>query len=328
MKKTLIILSVFALVYTTSVAYAQVINPGFEIWTNDQLVPTAMNPNSGNNTYGWWDYNCFNSSLIGSSPISVVRCTDTVHSGNYSVRLETKVYTPTSWNIYKYWGIPFIGHEYNDTLGILFNGKVDVISQTFIPGIQFTQNLDQFKFYYQYSPNGNDTAECRVSLMSAGAYVAGGVFKTNVATSGLGWQQAVIDFDYVSGLTPDTLFVLISSSSLDYDPKAGSVLWIDDVSVVLSTGIEQVFGEENNLVVFPNPTTGKIIVEAENIERIEVLDMQGKLVKSQKYHPEFAEGTKVKSQKCEIDLSDQVNGIYIIKVSTDKQLITRKLVKQ
>ena len=136
MKKIILILSAFALVFTTRFAHAQLINPGFEIWSTDMLVPSAMNPNSGNNTYGWWVYNTFNYSLLGSSPISVIRCTDTVRTGNYSVRLETQVYTPTSWNIYKAWGIPFIGHEYNDTLGILFNGKVNVTTQTYVPGIQ------------------------------------------------------------------------------------------------------------------------------------------------------------------------------------------------
>ena len=112
-------------------ANCQIINPGFETWSNDMLVPSAMNPNTGNNTYGWWDFNFFNSSFVGSSPISVTRCTDTVRTGSYSARIETKVYTPTSWNIYKSWGIPFIGHEYNDTLGILFNGKVNLTDQTY-----------------------------------------------------------------------------------------------------------------------------------------------------------------------------------------------------
>lgn len=314
MKRAIPVISVIAIVFAAHLSTAQLINPGFETWTNDLLVPTAMNPNNGNDTYGWWDYNCFNSSLIGSSPISVIMCTDTVHSGNYSVRLETVEYTATSWNIYKYWGIPFIGHEYNDTLGILFNGKVNVTNQSYRPGIPFTQNLDQFKFYYQYRPNGNDTAECRVSLMSAGSYVAGGVFKTGESTAGMGWQQAVIDFSYVSGATPDTLFVLISSSSLDYDPQAGSVLWIDDASVVLSTGVEQMLGEEKSLSVYPNPTTGKIFVNAVGIEKIEVLDVEGKLVYSGK--------------ETEIDLGCEPRGVYIIKVMSDKQTLTGKLVKQ
>lgn len=283
MKKTVLLTSALALAFVTQIANAQLINPGFETWSYDSLVPTAMNPNTGNGTYGWWDYNYFNSPFAGSSPISVTRCSDTVRTGNYSVRLETKVYTPTSWNIYKNWGYPFIGHEYNDTLGILFNGKVDVSTLTFIPGIACAQSLTQFKFFYQYRPNGIDTAECRVALLSAGTPVAGGVFKTGVATGSSGWQLATINFTYISGLTPDTLYVLFSSSSLDYDLQANSVLWIDDASIVLPTGIEQMLGEESSMEIFPNPFSVSTTIRFENKKdtyRLNVFDFTGKLVRS------------------------------------------------
>lgn len=284
MKKTLIFTSALALAFTMQTANAQLINPGFETWTADLLVPTAMNPNSGNGTYGWWDYNFFNFTLLGSSPISVTRCTDTVRTGSYSARVETQVYTPTSWNLYKDWGYPFIGHEYNDTLGILFNGNVDGTVPSYMPGIPCTESVTQFRFFYQYRPYGNDTAECRVSLLSAGTYVAGGVFKTNVATGGSGWQEAIIDLTYVSGLPPDTLYVLFSASSLDDSPKAGSVLWLDDASIVFPAGVEQVLGEENNMTIFPNPfsvsTTIKFENKKEDTYRLNVFDFTGKLVRS------------------------------------------------
>lgn len=314
MKKNILILSVLLFALTSLNAQTQIINPGFETWTNDALVPSAMNPNSGNNTFGWWDYNYFNNSLLGASPISVTRCTDTVHSGSYSVRLETKVYTPTSWNIYKAWGYPFIGHEYNDTLGILFNGKVNVTNQTFIPGIPFTERISEFKFYYQYRPNGNDTAEFRVALLNTGTYIGGGIFKTNASTLSSGWQQGSINLSYINGLTPDTLYVLISSSSLDYKPSANSVLWIDDISVVLSTGIEQKLVEENFVEIFPNPSTDKISFNAKNIENIEIFDIHGKQIYFGKERV--------------IDLSQHSKGIYIIKIKTDTQIISRKLIKQ
>jgi hypothetical protein len=320
MKKTLLILSALSLIFTSKVN-AQIINPGFETWTTDMLVPSAMNPNSGNDTYGWWDYNYFNSSFVGSSPISVTRCSDTVHSGNYSVRLETKVYTPTSWNIYKSWGIPFIGHEYNDTLGILFNGKVNVSNQTFKPGTVCTQNLSEYKFYYQYRPNGNDIAECRVALTSAGTLVAGGAFTTSVATGSSGWQQASVNFTYVSGLTPDTLWVLYSSSSLDNKPKAGSVLWIDDVSVVLSTGVEEMLGDENNIEVFPNPSNGLFSIKHQNNqpETIEIFNLIGEKIYST---------TNNKDVTTDIDISHSPKGIYFVKVYDGENNHIEKIVVQ
>lgn len=317
MKKTLLILSALVLIFTASVTQAQLINPGFETWSNDILVPAAMNPNSGNDTYGWWDYNTFNHSLLGSSPISVIRCTDTVRTGNYSVRLETQVYTPTSWGIYKLWGIPFIGHEYNDTLGILFNGKVNVTNQSYKPGIPFTQKLSQFIFYYQYNPNGNDTAECRVSLMSNGTFVAGGAFKTGVATGSSGWQQGVVNFTYVNGLTPDTMYVLMSSSSLDYDPSVGSVLWIDDVSVI-TTGVEEVAGATNDVVIFPNPSNGIFSIQYQNNapQSIEIYNVVGEKIYS----------TISNKETHDIDISLFPKGVYFVKLDDGEKVIAKKIV--
>lgn len=323
MKKTLLLLSSLALLFSTRVAHAQLINPGFETWTTNLLVPTAMDPNSGNGTTGWWDYNFFNYALVGSSPISVIRCTDTVHSGSYSVRLETKVYTPTSWNIYNSWGVPFIGHPYNDTLGILFNGNVNVTTQTYKPGIPCNQNLTQFKFYYQFRPNGIDTAECRVELVSAGTIVAGGLFKTNVATGNSGWQLATINFTYVNALTPDTLYVLFSSSSLDDRPKAGSVMWIDDASVVLPTGIEQAYDAENNMSIFPNPSNGIFSIQHSsnnnNPQTIEIYNLFGEKIYST---------TNNNKSTYDIDLTSFPKGVYFVKLSDGKNINSQKIIVQ
>ncbi|MFH0893697.1 MAG: T9SS type A sorting domain-containing protein [Bacteroidota bacterium] len=321
MKKNLLLFTALALVLTTSVSNAQLINPGFETWTNDLLVPTAMNPNSGNGITGWWDYNFFNNSMLGSSPVSVTRCSDTVHSGSYSVRLETKVYTPTSWNIYKSWGIPFIGHEYNDTLGILFDGNVNATSVVFRPGIPCTEKLTQFKFWYQYKPVGGDTAECRVELVKLKTPVAGGWFKSNVATGGSGWQQATIDFTYVSAATPDTLWILFSSSSLDSKPKAGSVMWIDDASVTLPIGIEEMLGEDNNVEIFPNPSIENFftVKSSDPIDVIEIFDALGQKIKEDNVN---------KLLETNIATNEFKTGIYYLKIHSGDKIHSKKIVIQ
>lgn len=323
MKKLVQIYFALTFLIGTQLAKAQLINPGFETWTNDFIVPTAMNPNSGNASTGWWDFNYFNSSFLGGSPISVTRCSDTVKTGNYSVRLQTKVYTPTSWNYYNSWGTPFIGHPYDDTLGILFNGNVNVSNQTYVPGIPFTQKITQFKFYYQYKPFGNDTAECRVLLVNQRNPVAGGIFKTNVATGVSGWALATINLTYINALTPDTLWVLFSSSSLDKNPKAGSILWIDDASVTLPTGINQLVNAEEEVEIFPNPSNGIFSVHSQtnNIEEqfIEVYNMLGEIIHSTTANKQLP-GT--------IDISQYPKGIYYVKLYCGKKCNTKKIVVQ
>lgn len=323
MSKRLQFFSVAIILVFTHTLKAQLINPGFETWSNDYLVPSAMNPNTGNGSTGWWDYNYFNSSFLGSSPISVTRCSDTVHSGAYAVRLQTRVYTPTSWNYYNAWGTPFIGHPYNDTLGILFNGNANMSTQAYAPGIPFTQKITQFHIYYQYKPNGNDTAVFRVSLVNQRNLIAGGVFKTHTATGNAGWQQATINMTYISALTPDTMWVLISSSSLEKNPKVGSILWLDDASVTLPTGVNEVTSDENEIAVFPNPTEGLFQIQSQtkNDEEqyIEVYNILGA-----KIHV----FEKSKLSNYTVNLANQPKGVYVVKLYRGGKCITRKIVVQ
>lgn len=323
MKKTLFILPALALAFVSNMGHAQLINPDFETWTADFVVPTAMNPNSGNGTTGWWDYNFFNSPYLGSSPVSITRSTDTIHSGTYSARVETKVYTPISWNYYKDWGIPFIGHVYSDTLGVLFNGNVNTTTVTYKPGIPFTQKITQLSFYYQYKPNGIDTAECRVALVKSGVPVAGGVFKTNGGTGSSGWQQAVVNLSYINSLIPDTLWILYSASSLDGTPKVGSVLWIDDVSVTMPTGLNQVLETESAIEIFPNPTNGIFSIRQQTMnnkqQTIEIYNLLGENIYSILNN---------KNAALDIDISHSPSGIYFVKINEEKTNYIKKIVVQ
>jgi len=316
--KQLLVFPALAFLFTSQVANAQLINPGFETWTPDFLVSTAMNPNSGNGTTGWCDYNVYNYGPLGSSPISAFRC-DTAHSGSYSARVKTVVYSATSWNIYNSFGTPYIGHPYSDTLGILFNGNVNEASGTYKPGIPCTQKITSFSFYYQYAPNGVDTAECRVSLVKKRVLIAGGSFKTAVAT-GSTWQHATLNMIYLDTVTPDSMYVLFSSSSLDRKPKPGSTLLLDDVSVPLAAGINE-SAAPAELSVYPNPSAGMIHVQLNNMEKnqgsiLTVYNLVGEVVYSSRWNPDLTE----------IDLSDAPNGIYFLQLKTTLGTRLKKII--
>jgi hypothetical protein len=316
--KRFLLLTTLALVFAVQISKAQLINPGFETWTADLAVPSAMNPNSGNATTGWWDYNVYNYAPIGSSPLSVFRC-DTAHSGTYSARIKTVVYTPTSYNIYNSYGTPYIGHPYSDTLGILFNGNVNETASTYKPGFPFTKKITSFSFYYQYAPNGVDTAECRVSLVKNRSLIAGGSFKASAAT-GSTWQSATINIIYLDTLTPDTMYVLFSSSSLDRKPKPGSTLLIDDVSVPASTGINDL-PALNSLSVFPNPSNGKIHLQTNGAEKF-----QGGMLTVYNVIGEVVYSFKTITGQQDIDLSELPGGVYFLQIKNDQGMGIKKII--
>lgn len=83
--------------------------------------------------------------------------------------------------------------------------------------------------------------------------------------------------------------------------------------------------EENNpklaTLIYPNPSNGKVTLQLNNknkIVTIEVLNVVGEVVYSL---------TKNWS-KIDIDLSNQPNGIYLLKVMTNEQQTVEKIIKQ
>ncbi len=84
----------------------------------------------------------------------------------------------------------------------------------------------------------------------------------------------------------------------------------------LVTGINDF--EESKIAIYPNPTKGLIMINSkEEILEIEVLNIQGQVVKS-----------KIGQASSEsIDISELNDGIYFLKIETDKKSYTKKIIR-
>ncbi|MFH2142443.1 MAG: T9SS type A sorting domain-containing protein, partial [Bacteroidota bacterium] len=83
---------------------------------------------------------------------------------------------------------------------------------------------------------------------------------------------------------------------------------------VTSIGISKEISE-NGIFVYPNPSKGEFKVIAENIKSIEIYNELGQIIFQTK-------------EDSGINISSQPKGIYFIKVITEEQIITRKLIIQ
>jgi len=73
--------------------------------------------------------------------------------------------------------------------------------------------------------------------------------------------------------------------------------------------------KEQELLLYPNPSSGKIYVNAKGIKdayAIEIFSLEGKLLLSEK-------------NKSELDLKDLANGIYLLRLSSNEGSISRKI---
>jgi hypothetical protein len=72
---------------------------------------------------------------------------------------------------------------------------------------------------------------------------------------------------------------------------------------------------------YPNPTNGSFSIQLENKQEgmLQIYDLQGQMVRSEQI---------TSSNAPVVDLSSEQNGIYIVKLITQEEVITQRLIKQ
>jgi hypothetical protein len=280
MKKLILSLSAIALLALPSVK-AQFINPDFETWTHTAGPPAYDDPNTALTNNGWQELNFTSQALAGSSPISVFKDsslnTITPFHGNYCAEIKTVILSATT--------IALAGKYLpNDTLGVLFTGQINVSLAKIATKIPFNLPVPMhYNFYYQYYPVGGDSAFCLVSYSRHDTVIAVG--KTYIGALTNTWTLGQVTPLVLKGGLPDSIAIWFSSSSwVHTHPHAGSELYVDDAT---NTGIPSIFGNNDAVVVYPNPARNEVTISISgNIQAnlVEVYDMTGKAIGAYSMH--------------------------------------------
>lgn len=72
-----------------------------------------------------------------------------------------------------------------------------------------------------------------------------------------------------------------------------------------------------NMLVYPNPTTGLVTIQNSEGYNVQVIDINGRIIRS---------FTDVNESNLKIDLTDQSNGVYIIRLFNDAEVKTAKII--
>lgn len=79
------------------------------------------------------------------------------------------------------------------------------------------------------------------------------------------------------------------------------------------------FAFNDNLKIYPNPTSGFVSINSnEKIKSIELIDAQGRIINA----------ILVNDTKLDLDISTYSNGIYFLKITTDKGSKVEKIIKE
>ena len=161
-------------------------------------------------------------------------------------------------------------------------------------------------------PDGKTDTEYSTHLEATGTAPITWLLESGSLPNGL----TLLETGIISGIpiTAGTFnFKVQATNSAGNDAKTLSIL-IDDVGVSEN--------EMRSIVLFPNPTTGKLSVISYqlSVESIEVFDVYGRKLSSNHLIP--------KSSNQIIDISYLSAGIYFMKINTEKGELMRKVVKK
>jgi hypothetical protein len=142
------------------------------------------------------------------------------------------------------------------------------------------------------------------------------ISRTNLQNSSGNGQIATLNFKTKAGMSGRNLsFTIDNQQVINKDAQTVPTLGQTTTTTVLTSTSEPDWA--NQIAVYPNPTTGKVIVEAQNIDvkSVEVFDISGKSL------------FKTENSGKNDPLSIKHAGTYFLKIQTANGVLMRKVVK-
>ncbi|MBP5190229.1 MAG: T9SS type A sorting domain-containing protein, partial [Bacteroidales bacterium] len=260
---------------------------------------------SGNYTYNHADAN-------GCTQVDTLHLTinNPVHTATTEVACETYTWNGTAYTVsgnYTYSHADNNGCAQVDTLHLTINNPVHMAT-TEVACETYTWNGTAYTVSGSYTYSHADNNGC-----------------AQVDTLHLTINYSVVAYDSIT----------IASTELPYDyhgntiDAGGNYTFTGATTegcdstmhlnvIVNQDGIDDV-SIDTEIRVYPNPTDGDVIVEGRGVERIEVMDVTGRVLINRR-----CEG----AADCRIDISTFGQGAYLLRVTTVDGVAIRKVVKR
>lgn len=298
--KTKLILS--SMLFAT-MAFAQIPNNGFEMWTNQGSYNTPDN---------WGNLNPL------TSAASVYTCTKGTPGsvGASYIKLTSKTVA----------GLGVVP-------GVAVSGTINTSSFTAGSGFPFNGQPVSLKGKWQHMASGTDEGFISVYLTKwntgTNSRDTVGSAVRNLGAMAMAWTSFTININYVSSVLPDSAIIILSASGAGgATPANNSYLYVDDLSFFGGTvGIAENTITINDISIVPNPATNFLNVnyvsKNESEVLIDLIDVTGKSV----IEP-IRNSSHTGNNVIQIETTKLSKGIYFLNLKSGDLVKTKKVVIQ
>lgn len=292
--KKVTVLSI-ALMFVATISKAQSIpNGSFENWSN---------PNGYNVPDGWETLNDMTSSA------GVYTATRGGTASNYYLKLNTQ-------NVTGMGVVP----------AIATSGVLDVATSLPLSGFAYNMRPAAFTGRWQFMGSSSDDVgyiHIYLTKWNSSMNMRDTVALILLDLSGMQmtWDIFSLPFTYLLPDNPDSCTIFLNASGPN--PEDGGYLYLDDLDFVgITAGIENI-EITGTFSVYPNPSSDVLNFDLSGlkspIQKFEIVDLQGKVIWSKQ------SGNNVLTN---ILISQLSTGTYVLKIQTEKGMVTQKFSKQ
>lgn len=287
----------------------EVVSPGSWLMLDSlHFVGTGITQQLPNNSFENWTDKTYDTpdswqSINGLSSFydetSVSQSTDS-YSGTYALSVQTVDILDTA-------------------IGFLTNGILDLLADSIVGGIPYTDTRDTLVGYYQYTPTGTDTAAVGLYFFNNGAILD----SAGVEFDALQSSYTAFEIPFSLSQAPDTLLINIVSSLEGPNKGVGSTLLIDSLIMksIITSLDKNVLGLKD-LSIYPNPTSEFLNLEFEALLKpftLDIIDAVGRVYENKN----IASGT----QQVSVNISALRSGTYFVRLRSENELTHRSFIK-
>lgn len=187
--------------------------------------------------------------------------------------------------------------------------------------VTFTGNAPSgISFCYKFDRKLGDSAYFEAALEDQGTSGYLSVVRKGFNISTSSWTNVSLNFATFSPVSGTfKLAVTVVCFQPTEDGTTGiSKFKLDNINVSYPVGINEKSLLENNITVYPNPTSTNLKIELQNnddIKYLEILDITGKVLLNQSSYEN-------------IEVSNLAKGVYILKIKTSTDVVYKKIIKE
>jgi hypothetical protein len=291
-------------------AQQQLENAGFETWQN------AGSPTE--EPTEWSSIKTSDATTLNALAPQVCELSTDAHSGTYSVKLTnvSTTFGPVAT------GTLTNGRAHADVNAN--NGYVFTDASNAQWNTTMTTRPDSIVGWYKYAPNNGDKCKVEAILHTGAAKNPENGTAANfigrarfLSTANVGtWTRFSVPFSYYNSNTPSHILVVLTAGDSTI-AKSGSIAFYDDLELIYNpVSVEEI--NASNVSVFDNGSFIQIQIPENNSKSVvvKVFDLQGRVVNNKS---NLSKGINYIEKP-------NVDGVYLVNLSFDGKMITKKVV--